>query len=62
MPSTTPKQHRFMAAVAHGMVPRKGGPSQAVARDFLDADESTGKFMSSDWKAKHPSKRKPFAR
>jgi len=44
MPSSTRKQHNFMEAVAHGMTPRKGGPSKAVASEFVQADKSAGKF------------------
>jgi hypothetical protein len=47
MPSTSKKQHRFMEAVAHGMKPRKGGPSQAVAKEFTEADKEVGAFRSS---------------
>lgn len=47
MPSTSPKQHRFMEAIAHGMKPRKGGPSPAVAKDFVEADKEVGAFRSS---------------
>jgi hypothetical protein len=32
-----------MEAVKHGMKPRKGGPSQAVASDFIAADKAKGK-------------------
>lgn len=27
-----------MEAIAHGMKPRKGGPSKAVAQEFVNAD------------------------
>jgi hypothetical protein len=54
MPSSTPKQARFMAAIAHGMKPRKGGPSVKVAKDFLKADERSGKYEHS--RHKHTSK------
>jgi hypothetical protein len=40
MPSKTPKQAKFMRAVAHGMKPRSGkGPSVAVAKEFVAADK-----------------------
>jgi hypothetical protein len=43
MPSTTPKQARFMAGIAHGMRPYGGkGPSKAVAKEFNKADAGTG--------------------
>jgi hypothetical protein len=41
MPSVSPKQAKFMRAVAHGMKPRSGhGPSVAVAKEFMHADEA----------------------
>jgi hypothetical protein len=40
MPSVSPKQAKFMKAVAHGMKPSSGhGPSVAVAKEFMHADE-----------------------
>lgn len=40
MPSKTPKQAKFMRAVAHGWKPSrmKSPPSRAVAREFVEAD------------------------
>ena len=39
MPSSTPKQARFMAAVAHGFKPdRVKAPPVAVAKEFNEAD------------------------
>lgn len=39
MPSSSKKQAKFMAAVAHGMKPKGGkGPSKAVAKEFHKAD------------------------
>jgi hypothetical protein len=47
MPSTTPKQAKFMAAVAHGMKPRGGkGPSKAVAKEFNRADTGTKRLSN----------------
>lgn len=41
MPSSTPKQEKFMRAVAHGWHPDQfKGPSQAVAREFMQADQA----------------------
>jgi len=41
MPSKTPKQAKFMRAIAHGMKPRSGkGPSVAVAKEFVVADKA----------------------
>jgi hypothetical protein len=43
MPSTSPKQARFMAMIAHdkGAAKRTGVP-QSVAREFNQADKRTG--------------------
>lgn len=43
MPSSTPKQARFMAAIAHdpGFAKRVGVP-QSVGQDFNQADAGTG--------------------
>lgn len=38
MPSKSGKQHRFMEMIAHGKG-RKGGPSKAVAEEFVQADK-----------------------
>ena len=40
MPSKTPKQAKFMRAIAHGWTPSrmKSPPSRAVAQEFVDAD------------------------
>lgn len=46
MPSKTPKQAKFMAAVAHGMKPRAGGPSKAVAKEFNRADTGTKRLSN----------------
>jgi hypothetical protein len=44
MPSVSPKQAKFMRAVAHGMKPSNGkGPSVAVAKEFMHADERKSK-------------------
>ncbi len=44
MPSSTPRQAKFMRAIAHGMKPLNGkGPSVAVAREFERADEAKRK-------------------
>ena len=43
MPSKSKAQNKFMRAVAHGMKPRGGGgPSVAVAKDFVKADQARG--------------------
>lgn len=35
-----------MEAVAHGMKPRKPGLTRSVAKDFIEADKSAGKFVA----------------
>ena len=37
MPAKSAKQYKFMAGIAHGMVPRGGkkGPSKEVAEEFV---------------------------
>lgn len=40
MPSKSPEQARLMRAVAHGWKKPGGGPSRAVAREFVEADRS----------------------
>ena len=43
MPSSSPKQARMMAAIAHGWnKPGGGGPSVSVAKEFNEADQGTG--------------------
>ncbi len=58
MPSTSQAQHNFMAAVAHGWKPRKGGLSEEQAEEFIEADRG-GKF---DRKTKKDLQRKAMAR
>lgn len=74
MPSKTPKQARLMQAVAHGMKPKKGGPTVAVAKEFVAADkakrpsgqfagkrESTGKINGGDrGEPQHPQSHDAF--
>jgi hypothetical protein len=44
MPSVSPKQAKLMRAVAHGWhKPGGGGPSIAVAKEFMHADERVKK-------------------
>lgn len=43
MPSTSPKQARFMAMIAHDpSAAKRTGVPQSVARDFNQADKKTG--------------------
>lgn len=52
MPSTSPKQARFMAAVAHDpKFAAKVGVSQKVGREFNNADKAQG-VMSEQTRAK----------
>lgn len=42
MPSSTPKQHRFMEMVAHSpSAARRVGVPQSVGQDFVQADVGT---------------------
>lgn len=60
MPSTSAKQARFMAAVAHGWKPPGGGgPSQTVAKEFNDADTGTA-LLSRAMKHKAQKKQSPM--
>lgn len=73
MPSSTPKQAKFMRAVAHGFKTSNGkGPSVTVAKEFVKADEAKKKGRrsreqradrkrSTDAWAAHPSKRAVYA-
>ena len=43
MPSTSPKQHRFMEAIAHSPeFAKKAGVPQSVGKDFAKADDKAG--------------------
>lgn len=43
MPSTSPKQHQFMEAVAHNpSFAQKAGVPQSVGKDFAAADATAG--------------------
>ena len=43
MPSSSPKQAKLMAAIAHGWKkPGGGGPPVSVAKEFNQADKGTG--------------------
>ena len=43
MPSVSKAQKRLMDAVDHGWKKPGGGPSKAVAEDFVAADKAQGK-------------------
>lgn len=51
MPSSSPAQAKLMRAVAHGWKMPGGGPTKAVATDFMDADmakqHKTGEMCAS---------------
>jgi hypothetical protein len=52
MPSTSKKQHNFMAAVAHNPAfAKKAGVSQSVGKDFNEADK--GRKFSKGGDMKH---------
>lgn len=43
MPSTSPKEHRFMEAIAHSPeFAKKAGVPQSVGKDFAKADDKAG--------------------
>ena len=46
MPSRSEAQARLMRAVAHGWKPYQGGPSRAVAQEFVDADARKQALMA----------------
>jgi hypothetical protein len=72
MPSVSPAQARLMRAAAHGFKkPGGGGPSVAVGKEFMHADEAKKgnrsrsqkadrKRSTSKW-AEHPAKRAAYA-
>jgi len=55
MPSKTAKQARYMAMCAH--TPKKGCPTQSVAKEFNKADKGTG-ILKSKKKTKSKSTKK----
>lgn len=53
MPSVSRRQQRMMFAIANGAKPRgKGGPSKAVAQDFVAADKQAGRRKLPETRAK----------
>lgn len=51
MPSTSQKQHNFMAAIAHSKkFAKEAGVSQSVGKDFTSADQG-GKYDKGNYKA-----------
>jgi hypothetical protein len=50
MPTVSPSQKRLMLAVEHGWhKPGGGGPSRAVAHDFVEADKKVGRVMNKSY-------------
>lgn len=46
MPAKSAKQYRFMQAMAHGEKSKKGiGPSEAVAKEFVDKTPKTKRSL-----------------
>jgi len=50
MPAKSPAQYKLMAGIAHGMKPKWGGPSEAVAKEFVS---KTSKKKRSKWSKKN---------
>jgi hypothetical protein len=46
MPSKSPAQAKLMRAVAHGWKKPGGGPSQAVAKEFVSADQRKARIAA----------------
>lgn len=61
MPSSTPKQARFMQAAAHdAQIRKQHGISLATAREFVNADKLTGILSRHKrMKVHRPKMRKP---
>ena len=54
MPSKSKAQSRLMHGVAAGSIPpRKGGPSKAVAREFVAADKGRSQAKLPERKPAH---------
>lgn len=61
MPSSSPKQARFMAAIAHSpSFAKKAGVPQKVGKEFNAADAGTG-ILSRPAKFKPHKPRRPYA-
>lgn len=57
MPSSSQKQHNFMEAAAHDKAfAKEHDIGQSVAKEFIEADKNTGKFMGK--KSKKPGSSK----
>ena len=53
MPTVSPEQKRLMLAVDHGWKkPGGGGPSRAVAHDFVEADKKAGRTMNKEYQGR----------
>ena len=53
MPSVSPAQAKLMRATAHGWKKPGGGPSVAVAKEFVRADERKNAHKSREGRADH---------
>ena len=53
MPSVSPAQAKLMRATAHGWKKPGGGPSVAVAKEFVRADERKTAHKSREGRADH---------
>lgn len=57
MPTVSEPQKRLMLAVDHGWhKPGGGGPSRAVAHEFVEADKKAGRVMSNKGYSGSPTK------
>jgi len=53
MPSKSPAQARLMRAAAHGWKKPGGGPSVAVGKEFMHADERKRAHKTKEGRADH---------
>jgi hypothetical protein len=53
VPSKSPAQEKLMRAAAHGWKKPGGGPSVAVGKEFMHADEKKRAHKTSEGRADH---------
>lgn len=53
MPSKSPAQAKLMRAAAHGWKKPGGGPSVAVGKEFMRADEQKNAHKTKEGRADH---------
>jgi len=53
VPSKSPAQAKLMKAVSHGFKPTSGGPSVAVAKEFMHADMRKSAHKSKEGRSDH---------